>query len=241
MRLVIKKSMLFVIIALSMTLVCSQFLSKAVAEDAETTEAQPVEEVQPVVEEAQPVEEAPKLSQSSLNAKLFRALKQKQSLAVIKKIVEAGPDINAADNYGRTVLIQAVIKSSPREKMDIVKYFIDLGVDLDVKDSVGESAVIKAKIAGMDDVAKVLEAAGAKFSEEDVTYVESKIKEVADEREKQRLIAEADKVVQQIKLDLKKQADAIKAEQEERAKIIREENATSKAKQQEQGREQEAK
>ena len=58
-------------------------------------------------------------------------------LEIVKKLLNAGADINKRDKIGRTVLLYACQSSTP----SMVKYLLDAGADTDVKDINGYNAV----------------------------------------------------------------------------------------------------
>ena len=78
-------------------------------------------------------------------------------LHAVKSLIEAGIDINAKYDHGKTVLIIA----SNEGKVEIVKLLIELGADVNAKDNAGQSALFWASMYGHTDVVKLLIAAGA--------------------------------------------------------------------------------
>jgi hypothetical protein len=68
-----------------------------------------------------------------------------------------GAEVNAVDRNGATALIWAVAGRSP----DLVTLLIDHGADVNMRDLEGLSALDLAKRKNLDDIAAMLQAAGA--------------------------------------------------------------------------------
>jgi len=132
------------------------------------------------------VDAAP-LSKSMLRGKLFRAVKGYGNLDQLKKILEAGADINARDNYKRTVLMKAIVSRRGHHRYTIIQYIIDSGVDVNAREVTGETALMQAKVLGDEKVVDMLLKAGAAISPSD----QNAVYKVQDEEAKRRAVYKA--------------------------------------------------
>jgi ankyrin repeat protein len=76
----------------------------------------------------------------------------------VKKLIEAGADINAVDKNGITALQRA----SSWGRSDVVKMLIEAGADVNVVGVNGRTALYWASYWGYSEIVKILKEAGAK-------------------------------------------------------------------------------
>ena len=79
------------------------------------------------------------------------------ALAVVRLFVQAGMDVNAADEYGWTALYFAAWKGH----LDVVEFLVGAGADLAATTNFGDTALHEAAREGDLDVVKFLVGAGA--------------------------------------------------------------------------------
>lgn len=97
-----------------------------------------------------------KFSRAQLNAALFLAVMNYfDNTAVIKLLVEAGGDLNATDDDGRTLLMSAI--GIPAQ----VKALIKMGADVNARDRFGNTALKQAERSHDAQSAQLLREAGA--------------------------------------------------------------------------------
>ncbi|HEY6403233.1 MAG TPA: ankyrin repeat domain-containing protein, partial [Blastocatellia bacterium] len=78
------------------------------------------------------------------------------------RLLDAGCDVNAADNKGRTPLIYAVAS----ERLNVVELLLKRGADINAKDHDGLSALDWAKKSGYEEIIKLLSSFSAAGREE---------------------------------------------------------------------------
>ena len=104
-------------------------------------------------------------NQEKLNEQLFNVIADEKvsdeaKLKKLKYLVRLGADVNAKDNWGETVLIDAVNWGH----IEVVKCLVELGADLEAKDEwYGETALMKAARGGNLDMVKCLVEHGAQL------------------------------------------------------------------------------
>ena len=104
-----------------------------------------------------------------LNEQLFNVIADEKvsdeaRLKKVKYLVRLGADVNAKDNWGETVLIDAVNLGH----IEVVKCLVEHGADLEAKDEwYGETALMKAAASGKLDVVKCLAECGADLEVKD--------------------------------------------------------------------------
>lgn len=79
------------------------------------------------------------------------------NLAHITEMVEAGADINAIDDRGRTAAMIAVHTNQP----DLFNLLIEKGADINIRDNRSDNPLLYAGAEGMLDIVKASIAAGA--------------------------------------------------------------------------------
>ncbi|HEV2601148.1 MAG TPA: ankyrin repeat domain-containing protein [Candidatus Babeliales bacterium] len=95
---------------------------------------------------------------------LFEAIALPNALAMIKKLVAKGVNINDVDDSGTTLLTVAVEKG----KLDVVEFLAKIpGIVIDARDRYGRTALMYAAKAGNLDMVKNLVAAGANIEIKD--------------------------------------------------------------------------
>ena len=107
-------------------------------------------------------------NQEKLNEQLFNVVADEKvsdeaRLKKVKYLVRLGADVNAKDNWGETVLMNATRDGN----LDMVKYLAKNGADLDAKDKYGWTALIKAAQKGQIGVVKYLAENGADIEARD--------------------------------------------------------------------------
>ena len=80
------------------------------------------------------------LYQTVLTAKLSVEVLREGNLSKIKKLVDKGADINAADTYGDTILITTVLSNHT----DVVNYLLEQNVDVNATNQEGVTALMLA-------------------------------------------------------------------------------------------------
>lgn len=90
------------------------------------------------------------------NANLLHVVEQGNS-AEITKLLEAGADINAVDNRGRT----SVMIATHTNQFDIFKLLIDKGADINIRDHRSDNPLLYAGAEGLFDFVRASVAAGA--------------------------------------------------------------------------------
>ena len=76
----------------------------------------------------------------------------------VKKLIEAGADVNAQNNEGWTVLMLASYFGHP----EVAKLLVESGADVNAQNNEGVTALILALEGGHPEVAQLLMEAGAK-------------------------------------------------------------------------------
>ena len=89
-------------------------------------------------------------------AELLEAAKE-NDLAEVKRLIEAGVDIDYQDDEYNTALILAAMY----DNVDIVEYLIDAGADLDLQNIANWPALGYAMNNGNEEIIKLLRDAGA--------------------------------------------------------------------------------
>lgn len=91
---------------------------------------------------------------------LFEAVSNNNTKEVAR-LIEAGADVNATDDYGETALMMAV--SSEGAGADMAKLLIAAGADMNTRENMYDmTALMIAKERDAKDVIALLKAAGAK-------------------------------------------------------------------------------
>ena len=86
-------------------------------------------------------------------------LRQTKDPAMVKKLIELGADVNAADGEGKTALMEAAHNG----QSELVRLLIDAGADLDKKNAIyGTTALMMAIGAERHECVQLLRQAGAK-------------------------------------------------------------------------------
>lgn len=104
----------------------------------------------------------PKLSpqeQERLDKELVAALRARELDRAVR-LFEAGADVNAKDEFGVTLLMQASIAPG-HGSVDVVKKLISAGADVNAKDDKGWTALMRASLMGHTDIVQELIAHGA--------------------------------------------------------------------------------
>lgn len=78
--------------------------------------------------------------------------RRRELLRIVESLIDAGADVNAADNDGRTVLILA----ASRGHGEIVDRLIDARADINAADNSDETALMLAASGGFDKIVKIL-------------------------------------------------------------------------------------
>ena len=73
-------------------------------------------------------------------------------IEAVKKIIDAGTNLDIKDNSGWTSLI----RSSSRNNIEVVKLLIDAGANLDIQNNGGSTALIEASSINNIEVVKLL-------------------------------------------------------------------------------------
>ncbi len=81
---------------------------------------------------------------------------------IVPFLIEAGCKVNAADNYGETALLAAVVAN----REELVKLLIAKGADVDAADNLGDTPLHAAAEYGSYETAGLLVAANARVNEE---------------------------------------------------------------------------
>ena len=96
------------------------------------------------------------LSKDELGEQLIKASKQGLT-NIVQWIIDAGVDVNAKDNVGRTALMWA----SCNGYKDIVKMLLNADADVNIKDKDGWTAVMTASYNEHKDLVELLKKYGA--------------------------------------------------------------------------------
>ena len=88
---------------------------------------------------------------------LFEAVSNNNTKEV-DRLIKAGADVNATDDYGETALMWAAWYDAA----DAAKMLIEAGADVNARDKGGKTALIIAEDHNAKDVMALLKAAGAK-------------------------------------------------------------------------------
>lgn len=88
---------------------------------------------------------------------LFKAVYE-NNVARARRLIEAGADVNANNNFGNTALLIAAMENA----VDISRLLIESGADVNAKNEDGSTALMYALKNKATDVAALLEASGAK-------------------------------------------------------------------------------
>ena len=79
------------------------------------------------------------------------------------RLVQAGVSIDHVNNLGWTALIESIVLGDGgKNHTDTLAALVKAGADLNLKDRSGFSPLQLAKVRGYDEMARILEAAGAK-------------------------------------------------------------------------------
>lgn len=98
-------------------------------------------------------------SQQELNDRLFELIQTADDpIKAVKGVIKDGADLDARDAYQATPLMRA----AEIEDKQIVKYLLREGADVSLEDEDGMTAL---DYAMEDDIAELLEAAGATYSD----------------------------------------------------------------------------
>ena len=81
----------------------------------------------------------------------------------VKRLIEAGADVNAQSKKGVTALMLASLMGHP----EVAKLLIEAGADVNEKEKLGVTALMLTSGQGHPDVAKLLIKAGADVNEKD--------------------------------------------------------------------------
>jgi ankyrin repeat protein len=78
-------------------------------------------------------------------------------LELIQLLIDAGANLNAIDNYGKTALIYTCESGT----IQCLKFLLEKGADIDIKDYEGITALDYSKTKGKNEVSRLLQDAGA--------------------------------------------------------------------------------
>jgi ankyrin repeat protein len=81
-------------------------------------------------------------------------------IEIIKLLVEAGADVNARDNKGKTVLMYA-IEGYAGDEAENIKYLIEKGADVFARNAEGKSILKLALEEENEEIIKLLKSYGA--------------------------------------------------------------------------------
>ena len=98
------------------------------------------------------------LSVSCKKADLLFEAVSNNNIEEVARLIEAGANVNATDDYGETALMWAAWYNAA----DAAKMLIEAGADINARDKGGKTALMIAKEENAVDVAALLKAAGAK-------------------------------------------------------------------------------
>ncbi|MBQ9419446.1 MAG: ankyrin repeat domain-containing protein, partial [Synergistaceae bacterium] len=82
-------------------------------------------------------------------------------LEIVKILLEAGADVNAADEYGDTALKKAIYSRYNENSLDLIEMLFDAGADVNIADDDGETPLIHAARCRNSDVVRLLLKLGA--------------------------------------------------------------------------------
>jgi hypothetical protein len=90
---------------------------------------------------------------------------KKGNVALVKKLLEKGADVNAVNKDGETALMWA----SDKGHTEVAKLLIEKGADVNVADKSGTTALIWASLAGHTEIVKLLKTVTSAKEEKTVT------------------------------------------------------------------------
>lgn len=89
----------------------------------------------------------------------------RNDLATVKRLYEAGADINKPNQYGTSALMSCC---APTQKLEVLKYLLSLtNIDIDAQNDVGHGAIHKSAWYGQIDACKLLVEHGARLDTPD--------------------------------------------------------------------------
>jgi uncharacterized protein len=84
-------------------------------------------------------------------------------VAIVERLLETGIDVDHVNRLGWTALLEAIILGGgDRRHTEVVRLLVDAGADLDLADAEGVTPLAHARRRGFDEMAVILERAGAR-------------------------------------------------------------------------------